>query len=422
MGEWLLRVVGAWLLLGLQISGPGAAWADETPLQSSASEESTFADAELSQPLADPADIRRYRDVIANLELEGGAYNPGLAEPLLDLGNALKQSGLHAEAIDLLKRCVHVSRVNDGLYSQIQLSALESEIESHIAIGQFKEADKRQRYLYRVQQRSLSGDDLARALGRQAHWQRRAWELRLDDEGFSRLYSMWNLHRMALAELVETYGEESPRLLQPLHGMLEAQYLMSRTSDRDRFGRFQRDTFRVNPSNRGPLAATAGSSYRHGDAVIRAIYELESAQPESTPMSRAEVHAMMGDWRLWHGRYNDALDAYADAIIELAASGSAKEDIEALLGSPVPLPAIESLQSLPERTTPEEGNLLLEFSVDEHGKVRNLQRLDDNEVSVGFITRLRRTLRGTPFRPRFETGEPVTTTGILWAYDTNQRQ
>lgn len=370
---------------------------------------------------AQAANIRRYRDLIASLEVEGGAYNPALTEPLLELGMALQQAGLHAEAIDLLKRGVHLARVNNGLYSEIQLALLESEIKSHIALGQFSEADDRHRYLYRVQQRTLTDAGRGFALMRQARWQRRAYELNLDEDGFNRLINMWNLHRMALAEFAETDGDTSPTLLPPLHGMLRAQYLMSGSTGENSTGRFQRDGFTVR-GEEGRFYAFRGQSYRQGDSVIRAIFDVEAAQPESDRASRAAVLAMMGDWRLWHGKYSEAMEAYAEAIIELAPAEDAQEEMQELFGSPVPLPALEGIRPLPAQVAPEQADLLLEFAVDERGRVRDLTRLDENEANAGIANRIMRTLRVTPFRPRFDTGEPVATTGIQWAYDTQQWQ
>lgn len=366
--------------------------------------------------------ISRYRDVITRLEDQGGAYNPALTEPLLELGMALQQSGMHAEAIDLLKRGVHLARINNGLYSEIQLALLESEIKSHLALGQFEEADDRHRYLYRVQQRTLTDAGRGFAFMQQAKWQRRAYELELDENGFNRLINMWNLHRMALTEFAAADGDASPTLLPPLHGMLRAQYLMSGSMGENSAGRFQRAGFRIRGDDEGRLYAYRGQSYKQGDSVIRAIFDVRAAQADSTPLARAEVLAMMGDWRLWHGRYTEALDAYAEAIIELASVDGAEEGLQALFGAPVALPALEGIRPLPEPASPDAADLLLEFTVDERGRVRDLTRLDDSEASVGIVNRIMRTLRATPFRPRFDTGEPVATTGIQWAYDTDQWQ
>ncbi|QIB66039.1 hypothetical protein [Kineobactrum salinum] len=50
----------------------------------------------------------------------------------------------------------------------------------------------------------------------------------------------------------------------------------------------------------------------------------------------------------------------------------------------------------------------------------DLNRLDDNSEVNGTANRLMRKLRRTPFRPRFDfnTGEPVATEKLTWAYES----
>lgn len=414
MKHWLCKGT----ITGLALVLPAMIAAASTPAEPEPPETEAWETEALQQ--TESNNINRYRDAIARLEIEGGAYNPALTEPLLELGMALQRSGMHPEAIDLLKRGVHLARINNGLYSEIQLALLESEIKSHVALGQFEEADDRHRYLYRVQQRTLTDAGRGFAFMRQAQWQRRAYELELDENGFNRLISMWNLHRMAVAEFADADGEAAPTLLPPLYGMLRAQYLMSGSIGENSSGRFQRAGLRIRSHDEGRLYAYRNQSYKQGDSVIRTIFDVQAAQPESSRLHRAEVLTMMGDWRLWHGRYSEALGAYAEAMIELASADGAKEGMTALFGAPTPLPALEGIRPLPDPISPDQADLLLEFTVDERGRVRDLTRLDDNEVSVGVVNRILRTLRGTPFRPRFDTGEPVATTGIQWAYGTDQ--
>jgi len=416
MNRWLYRNVGA----GLRLAGIPLLIAGSPALAESTESLAERPGLEALQE-EKSATIRRYRDLVTRLEVEGGAYNPALTEPLLELGVAMQQAGMHAEAIDLLKRGVHLARVNNGLYSKIQLALLEAEIKSHIALGQFAKADDRQRYLYRVQQRTLKDSGRGFALMRQARWQRRAYELEIDDEGFNRLIKMWNLHRMALAEFAQAHGDTSATLLPPLYGMLRAQYLMSGSTGENSTGTFRRDVFSMR-SDGGRSLAFRGKSYKQGDSVIRAIFDVQATQPDTGRLANARVLAMMGDWRLWHGRHREAMDAYAEAIIELATAEDAKDGMQSLFGAPVALPALEGIRPLPEPVAVEQSDILLEFSVDERGRVTDLQRLDENRANQGIANRIMRTLRRTPFRPRFDTGEAVPTTGIQWAYDTQEWQ
>jgi hypothetical protein len=363
--------------------------------------------------------LEAYRREIAELELSGGAYSPALTEPLLELGTALQRAGLHEEAVRVLRRSLHLARINDGLYSQAQLAMLEAEIRSHIALGQFSEADERHRYLYRVQQRTLDSPRRGLALMRQARWQRRAYDLALDEDGFGRLQNMWNLYRMALADLAEHQGEASVQLMAPLYGMLEAQYLLSSHSQDNRPDVYGREAFR-NSMEDGRFHAYRSQSYKQGNAVLQAMLDLQRVQPDAGPEGPAHALILQGDWHLWHGKLDEAMETYRAAMEELAALDDAQARTQRLLGTPQPLPALANLRPLPAPLETGDGDLLIEFGVDAFGKVQDLRRLDEQAANDAAANRLLRKLRRTRFRPRFVDGQAVATTEILWRYDTRQ--
>jgi len=192
------------LLLAL-LACSQALWAGQEPMEQARN----LAEQELA-----------YREAIDAIESDYGAYGDGLSEQILGLGHVLQSQGRHQEALALLKRGVHLARINDGLYSPQQLPLLQAEIASHIALGQYDDADERQHYMYRVQVRSMGQGELrAQALMQQAQWQYNAYQLRLGQARFSRLMSMWDLYRLALNDIIDRKGEDSPELLLPLEGM-----------------------------------------------------------------------------------------------------------------------------------------------------------------------------------------------------------
>ena len=81
------------------------------------------------------------------------------------------------------------------------------------------------------------------------------------------------------------------------------------------------------------------------------------------------------------------------------------------------MPQLQGLRPLPQAVSAEQGNILVEFGVDSRGRVRDLERLDENEDSDAAASRLLRVLRDTRFRPRFEANEPQDTVGLVRAYD-----
>jgi hypothetical protein len=85
------------LLLAL-LAGTAPLWAASEPLDSAR-------DLEQSE--------RSYRDAIRAIETSHGAYGADLPEQILSLGHTLQNQGRHREAVELFKRGVHLSRIND---------------------------------------------------------------------------------------------------------------------------------------------------------------------------------------------------------------------------------------------------------------------------------------------------------------------
>lgn len=358
-----------------------------------------------------------FRQSIHSLESSNGAYASGLSEQLLSLGLALQSQGRHREAVALFKRGVHLTRVNEGLYSEEQIPLLQGEISSHLALGQYSNADERQRYLYRVQVRSMeSGTPRAIAFMQQANWQYNAYQLGLGGMGYSRLMNMWDLYRLALNDLVAREGEDSHQLIPPLRGMLQAQYLIAGYDPQSESTSDSADDLGARQElNR--FYAYRAQSYEKGSAVIKAIHDIETANsgPQSIPVARALV--MLGDWQLWNEERSQSMETYRLAMMELAQRDDAQVQIDLLLGQPAALPDLDGVRPLPAPVSADEADILLEFGVSPKGRVTGLERIDENdEAPRGKANRLMRKLRKTRFRPRFEAGEPVGTERIVKAF------
>ncbi len=363
------------------------------------------------EALTDSALIQEYRQAILAIERRDGAYAATLPEQLLGLATALQEMERHKEATQALKRGVHLSRINSGLYSAEQIALLESEIESLRAIGDYQQVDERQSYLYRVQQTAIGDQrELADALMRQAEWQREAYLLGLGEEAdrAARLLLMWDLYRVALRARADAFGQESLTLREPLLGMLETQYLVSRN-----------DFF---------AAATPGSgvdvrltrmnieSYRRGETVLKAIVELSETNNMSGERRASDLVAL-ADWALWCGRREAAAQYYGDALAFLAELENGEALREQLFGLPTLLPTLEGLRPFPDPRWDDQGDIALGFSVSEAGRTDDVERLARADVEESSTQNaLYRALRSALFRPRFENGEPAGTQGMIWSW------
>lgn len=374
---------------------------------------------EATRPVPSAREEQAWHQAIMQLESNGGAYASELSESLLGLAQTLQSQGRHEEAIRVYRRGVHLIRINEGLYTARQIPMLQGEITSHMARGNFPLADERQNYLYRVQVESLqSSDQLAGALMAQAEWQLEAFQLGLGGpEEYTRLMHMSELYRMAMQDVIDREGETSPGLIAPLRGMLQAQYLISGYEVSESTPVFDED----GRPNEALLRFKnyRARSYKQGNAIIAAIADIEQDTPENNPGTIARTMVMLGDWQLWNGRTEDAWEAYRSAETELAEANDAQVQAEQLFGEPVALPDFDNLSLLPPTVAPEQGDILLAFGVSERGRVYDLERMDDSELEGRQASRLMRKLRKTPFRPRFEEGQPVETEQIVRAFDVN---
>jgi len=351
-----------------------------------------------------------YTRAIEAIESSGGAYAPELSEPLLSLALTLQSQGRHTQAIALFRRGIHLTRVNEGLYCAQQVPLLQGEIASHLAIQDYAMADERQDYLYRIQTRSLeAGDALTDALVQQAQWQYAAYQLGLGADGYLRLLNMLELYRQALGMVAteENGVETSVKLLPPLQGMLKTQYLIAGYTEQDSDRPFSED-------ERPPEAllqfnAYRAQSYRQGNNIIEAIARIEP--------NIAQTQVMLGDWSLWNGRTKDAWQAYRRAETELAVEDDAQVGLQSIFAQPVALPDIAGLASLPPAVDAKQADVVLEFTVDEKGRVQDLERLGDNEESVKQAKQLMKQIRKTVFRPRFVDGQPLETEKMVKAFN-----
>ena len=236
----------------------------------------------LPPPAPEPSALGVYRTYIQSMEASAGAFAPGLTEQLLGLGLNLQALNRHEEAEAVLNRGVHVSRVQSGLYSADQIPLLRAEI------------------------RSLTPASIA-ALLDQAAWAEQAWDLRVGEQEThpEHLARSWEYYRLAYNQSSHLFGEKSLALLKPLEGMLRLQY---------DFASLQRDntSSKAFDSNNYRQSTAVAGVYRRGEAVLYTIYGLKRVNGASAG-EQAHDLARLGDWAWWMGRRTNAYDYYEQA-------------------------------------------------------------------------------------------------------------
>ena len=281
-------------------------------------------------PPTEPSALGVYRGYIESMETNAGAFAPGLTEQLLGLGLNLQALDRHAEAAKVLKRGVHVSRVQSGLYAADQIPLLRAEIRSLIALGRFDEVDEHQRYLARVESEALTGTPASiAALIDQGEWAEQAWDLRLGDQEAhpEHLARSWEYYRLAYNQSTQLYGDRSLELLKPLEGMLRLQY---------RFADLQRENASNSPFDGSSYRQTSalGGAYRRGEAVLSTIFGLKMVNGSSAGEQARDL-TRLGDWARWMGRRSDSRSYYDKAWLRITPPPAVPEEPEAA-ASPEP--------------------------------------------------------------------------------------
>ena len=350
-------------------------------------------------------------------------YSNTLGESLYDLGLAQQRANEHEKAIDTLKRATHMVRVNSGLYSALQLPIIEAEIESLMYLNLFEQVDIRQNYLRKIQARSLvDNEKIARGLIRQAEWQNKAYHLGIaqnDEEKLFRLVDMLNLYRDALTRLAEKQGDLSPVLLEPLHGILRTQYLLTGLISKS-LGVYERSLSRFD--NDGARAYRS-QNFKQGKHIISAIYDVERNTSKNPLETTQNSLTMLADWMLWNGKRGDAKRTYMEAT--RAGLTPADENIEEtpvpaeIFPMPLPLPQLDGFKPLPDTVSIESANLLIGFDITKTGRAINVKRLDESDIEDGVARKIIRLISKTRFRPRLELGEVVIAEGITYGFDTS---
>ena len=303
-------------------------------------------------PLAEPSALGVYRSYIESMETSGGAFAPGLTEQLLGLGLNLQALDRHAEAAKVLKRGVHVSRVQSGLYAADQIPLLRAEIRSLIALGMFDDVDEHQRYLARVESEALTGTPASiAALIDQGEWAEQAWDLRLGDQEAQpeHLARSWEYYRLAYNQSTQLYGERSLELLKPLEGMLRLQY---------RFADLQRENASNRPSDGTSYRQTSalGGAYRRGEAVLSTIFGLKFMNGSSAGEQARDL-TRLGDWARWMGRRSDSRSYYDKAWRRITPPPVVPEEPEAVA-------APESAADAGEESSPAEAMTMNDAGTD----------------------------------------------------------
>ena len=372
--------------------------------------------------------IDNYNAVIADLEGDGGAWNGGLVEELTSLGTLLQQQGSHEEAIKVLDRAIHINRINLGLHTVEQVSAIESKIQSYLALDQWQDADLTFEYLYYIQRRAYGTRDprLIPVLNSIAEWNLRAFHLGHGEALGMRLNNalmFWN----AAAIMVKThFGPQDERFVTYLRGIANSSYLLSRNPEMMAdLGRPQfRNEMEINRVHLGQPSSYESKGFASGAQALTEILRYEIEKRDDV-LALADAFTNLADWYLLFGRRRAAEEQYGNAWRLLANQPNADALHKAYFGRVVPMPSfvgeqkkgyeLDAVRQTDEPLDSDYADLI--FDVTDTGEVRDVRSLSaETEDNKNQLSRLRRVVRTSHFRPIIIDGVPQRSANNVFRY------
>ncbi len=415
--------------------------AKENPADSSPNSRDTQAQVDLSQSIAE------FEQEIRKREAEHGVYDPATGEYLLSVGLVYQNDGRHDEAVEAFARALQIKRVNEGLQSTGQLLILEQLIKSNIASANWEEVDRNYQQLLWIHKRNYDAGDprLLPVVDMVGRWKLKAYkENLLDSSALSTIGESEKLFRDTINILERQYGENDPRLINPLYGraLTNYQYAIEvANTPQDQFhgagsptrtqvicrtvptpnGGARRicNTLRV-PDPSYYATQSNNKDFALGQRIVavgkalKQIVQIHEAQPDLPKDSHARALVHLGDWNLLRGKKTTAYQNYKSAYQLLADSGEHQEVIEELFGKPQNLPALRlPLPEVDDKLEEEKTtSVLASFDVSRSGRAKNVEILESEPPDATSARRkAKKTIRGRIYRPRFENGEPVATVG-----------
>ena len=391
--------------------------------------------------------IAEYEREIQAREAEYGVYDPATGEFLLSVGLVYQNDGKHDEAVDAFARALQIKRVNEGLYSTGQLLILEQLIKSNIAGANWEEVDRNYQQLLWINKRNYDAGDprLLPVVDTVGRWKLKAYkEDLLDSSAISTIGESEKLFRDTIIILERQYGENDPRLINPLYGRALTNYqyaievantpqdefhgagsptrtqVMCRTVPTANGGaRRICNTIRV-PDPSYYASQSSSKDFALGQRIVavgkalRHIVQIHETNPDLPRDSHAKALVHLGDWNLLRGKKTTAHKNYKSAYQLLADTGEHQEVIEELFGKPQNLPALRlPLPEIDDKLEQEKTtSVLASFDVSSTGRAKNVQILESEPPDATSARRkAKKTIRGRIYRPRFENGEPVNTVG-----------
>lgn len=334
--------------------------------------------------------LKHYRAAITVGERRLGPFSSALIEPLVNLSGALTEAEQHDESVSLLMRAKDITHRNLGIYNDVQNDIVDRLTENYVYLGDMRQATREQRLLMGSAERKV-GEDSPAIVPALQQWAE--WQVALD-----RFKDARKVFYRAIDVLEKAYGPDDVRIVEMLNLITQ--------------------TFYSNEESHFPS---------EGARALRRAVAIYQSQETIDHADLFHAQISLGDWYIISGQRSRGLNTYAEAITAAREAGVSDDVVEARYSRPRPLKSRErpmvGARPLGMRTyngarmEDIKGTIVFELDVDERGRPRNIQVVEDTIGRAGIVNILRARLQSIVYRPKFENGAPAVTRGLRRQFD-----
>ncbi|UTW44130.1 tetratricopeptide repeat protein [bacterium SCSIO 12696] len=372
--------------------------------------------------------IDQYQQAIDEQEALYGAYDSGLAELHLSFGEALQTAGEHQQAIDIFKRALHIRRVNDGITSLSQETALRELNQSYRATGNVSATASNYQDLISLLQVNPSSDanKLPPLLLEASNWHRQQYSMTVTKEAITHLIEADRLLSQAKNNRLNSDQGFREALLQA-----EIQNRYWRIRHYQKYvptpprSYVERNSFRFRGRLRGESSFEYQQAYndylRRQTSRLARTYQKEQIQwainsglgayqrldklyqNDNNSLQQAINLAEQGDWLMLFNTQPEQAHALYRQSWQVLTEQNQIDTRAKLFDKPQLLPTFHQ----PDATT---ATQLAQVTADltPDGRTNNIVVVKTEPDNPKVAKRAERQLRNARFRNRMEAGEPVT--------------
>ncbi len=359
-----------------------------------------------------------YVKALELLEATHGIASPRLIVPLAGLGAVQAAVDRRGIAAGFYARALAVSRRSEGLFNVAQLPLVEQAADNLQALRDYAGAELERRYILRIAEQNYGYGDprTLPALQQLADFYERLHE-------YVAARTMYLRIRDVTMQESGGYNPDSIRALLGIARTHRMQFTQDPTMVEGQQAARDDITGEVLAGWQQESRPQAISADRTGLKAVRTALELLRTTPDPPKQLLLDTLIELGDWFQATGRPGLAMPHYEEAAAILAAAPDAglsnRLQLPQLVAYRPPFAASRGLAAT-------EGSYRLrrtvfEFTVSAAGEPHDITVIE-SDMSEGQLMQSRRSLARALYRPRFENGKAVASTGVRFTGEWSELQ